>query len=124
MKKTVSLILVLSLLCGGNVYAERTFLICKEVNKDKIDTYSFDDNFVYSGAAKYRIISNNDIIHSVFENSPNIEWGYITINRISGFLERAHGLIGKGKTYKSESMFKRNLLFQINYNCEKTVKKF
>lgn len=120
----IKYIVVFIFLLSSTVYAERTYLECKEENKDKTDTYSFDDNFVYSGATKYRITSNNDIIHSIFENSPNLEWGYIFINRISGHLERAHGLIGQGKTYKSEMMFKRNLLFQINYNCKKTVKKF
>ena len=70
MKKLLG-ILVLGLLWCNTSFAEKTFLICKEKNKDRIDTYSFDTENIYSGAAKYRIITNNDIIYGIFENDPN-----------------------------------------------------
>jgi hypothetical protein len=122
--KKLLVILVLGLLWNGNLYAERTFLICQEVNKSKIDTYSFDNEFVYSGAAKYKIVSNTDTIYASFENDPSREWGFISINRISGTLERAHGLVMPGEKPKSVRMMKKNKLFEIFYNCQKTEKKF
>ena len=123
MKKFLGIV-VLGLLWSGTLYAERTFLICKEVNKSKIDTYSFDKEFVYSGAAKYKINSNTDTIYASFENDPTREWGFISINRISGTLERAHGLVMPGEDHKKVRMMKKNKLFEIFYNCQKTYKKF
>ena len=123
MKKFLGIV-VLGLLWSGTLYAERTFLICKEVNKSKIDTYSFDKEFVYSGAAKYKINSNTDTIYASFENDPTREWGFISINRVSGTLERAHGLVMPGEDHKKVRMMKKNKLFEIFYNCQKTDKKF
>ena len=95
MKKAIAIIVFGLLWCNVG-FAEKTFLICKEKNKDRIDTYSFDTENIYSGAAKYKIITNNDIIYGIFENDPKVEWGYISIDRIEGILERAHGLIAPG----------------------------
>jgi len=123
MKKILGIV-VLGLLFSSSAFAERTFLVCKEINKTKVDTYSFDDEYVYSGAAKYKIHSNTDTIYAVFENDPDKEWGIISINRITGVLERAHGLVLPGENYKEIRMFKKNMLFEIFYNCKKTDKKF
>ena len=124
MKKHFLIILVALLWCNVGFADEKDFLICKEKNRDRIDTYSFDTENIYSGAAKYRIITSNDIVYGIFENDPKVEWGYIRINRIDGTLERAHGLIAAGSTAKASRMFKTNMIFEINYNCKKTEKKF
>ena len=124
MKKLLRIV-VLGLLFSGNGHsAEKTYLICKEINKTKIDTYSFDNKFVYSGAAKYKILSNTDSVYASFENDPDKEWGFIRIDRITGSLERAHGLILPGEDKKGVIMLKKNMIFEIFYNCEKTEKKF
>ena len=99
-------------------------LLIYEADQDVYLYYSFDTENIYSGAAKYRIITSNDIVYGIFENDPKVEWGYIRINRIDGTLERAHGLIAAGSTAKASRMFKTNMIFEINYNCKKTEKKF
>ena len=115
--------MVLSLLLSANVFAEKTYLICKEINKNKIDSYSFDNEFVYSGAVKYKITSNTDTVYATFENDTDNEWGFISLDMITGVLERAHGLVLPGEKNKSVRMLKKNMLFEIFYNCEKTKKK-
>jgi len=123
MKKLFSTIITIGLLFSVNAYAEKTYLICKEINKNKIDSYSFDGEFVYSGAAKYKITSNTDTVYATFENDTDNEWGFIRIDMITGIMERAHGLVLPGEKNKSAEMFKKNMLFEIFYNCEKTKKK-
>ena len=122
MKKLLGIV-VLVLFYNSDAFAERTYLICKEINKTKVDSYSFDNEYIYSGAAKYKIHSNSDTIYAIFENNSDIEWGIINLNRITGVLERAHGIVMPGENKKEIRIMKKNLLFEIFYNCKKTDKK-
>lgn len=117
MKKLLS-ILVLSLLFSGSAYSEEIFISCKEIDKEKIDRYSFDDQYVYSGKAKYKVINSDHIVVAHWLESPKTEWGYIIINRLSGSLDRAHGVITEDLDYQTALKYKRNKLFEINYNCK------
>ena len=123
MKKLLGIV-ALVLFYNSDAFAERTYLICKEINKTKVDSYSFDNEYIYSGAAKYKIHSNSDTIYAIFENNSDIEWGIINLNRITGVLERAHGIVMPGENKKEIRIMKKNLLFEIFYNCKKTDKKF
>ena len=127
MKKLFLSIFVLSLLLGGNAYADKKFLVCSSDNKviekgvkEFLTSINLDDNFLMINYKKFNIISvHDDEIMADFvlkkQNSEYYNHTTIRLNRFTGLMDYK---IQKYKRNNQGSIENLRTYDLIKFNCK------